>query len=150
MLTNWDFRSILDVYPDGPGFTCVGTTKMGARCGQRKIANSDKARAVILLNEMDTLSKLSRSYKYLEELAELTLCPRWHRDKPGHSQVRQVCIRWRAEIAAFKAEMERDEEKAAMIKSKRALAKLRKDVSDIKVKLEEEEVSYKVCPQKLN
>lgn len=150
MMAKWDFRSILDVYPDEAGFTCVGTTKKNARCGNFMIAGSDKARAALLLNEMDTRSTLSYSYKYLEELAELTLCPRWHRDKPGHDQVRQISMRWRAEIAAFDTKMEREKKKAAMIKSKRALAKLKKDVNTIKVKLEEEEVENKVCFQNLN
>ena len=150
MSTNGDFRYILDVYPDKPGFSCVGTTKKGARCQQNWIANSDKARAARLLNEMGTHKMLSSSYKHLEELAELTLCPRWHRDKPGNCQVQSVCMKWRAKIAKYEAEVEMEQEKAAMIKSERALAKLRKTVDDIKVKLEEEEVTNKVCSQLLN
>jgi hypothetical protein len=139
MSANWDFRSILDVYPDRSSFTCVGVTQKGARCGQRMFSGSDLSCASRLLDEMSTLRKLSSSYKYLEELAELTLCPRWHR-KPGYSQVRSVSRRWQNKIA----KIEREQEKTAMVKSD-ALADMTKNIDNMIKRLEE--IHNKVCSQ---
>jgi hypothetical protein len=99
-----------------------------------------------MLDEMSCYEKLSSSYKDLERLAGLTLCPRWHR-KPGYSQVRSVSLEWRTKIATREVEFERRREGVAMIKSERALASVRENVSNIKVKLEEEEINDKVYPQ---
>lgn len=143
---SWDFREILDCYPDRPGFTCVGITKKGKRCGQRMFSGSDLSCASRMLDEMSCYEKLSSSYKDLERLAGLTLCPRWHR-KPGYSQVRSVSLEWRTKIATHEVEFERRRERVAIIKSERALASVRENVSNIKVKLEEEEIHDKVYPQ---
>jgi hypothetical protein len=144
MSAYWDFRSILDVYPDEPHFICVSTQK-GARCGQRMLSGSDLSRATRILDQMDANKRLSSSYKHLEELAELTLCPRWHR-KAGYSQVRSVSNQWKRDIADYAAEVEMEREKAAMAKSKRALSKMKDSVVEIKIELEEEATNYKVCP----
>ena len=143
---SWDFREILDCYPDQPFFTCVGKTKKGTRCGQWMFSGGDLSCASRMLDEMSCYEKLSSSYKDLENLAGLTLCPRWHR-KPGYSQVRSVSLEWRTKIATHEAEFERKKERAAMIQSERALASVRKNMSNIKAKLEEEETNDKVYPQ---
>jgi hypothetical protein len=98
---------------------------------------------------MGAHKKLSSSYKYLEELAELTLCPRWHR-KPSHSQVRSVTMQWQNKIAKYAAKVQREKEKGSTIKSEPAPAERRKNVVNNKVKIEEEGTNDKVCPQTLS
>ena len=145
-VNSWDFREILDCYPDRPSFTCVGITKKGKRCGQWMFSDSDLSCASRMLDEMSCYEKLSSSYKDLEKLAGLTLCPRMHRE-PGYNQVHRVSLEWRTKIAMYGEEFERKREKAAMMKSERALASVRENLSNIKVKLEEEEANNKVYPQ---
>lgn len=139
-----DIRAVLGVYPDRSSFTCVGITQKGARCKNAFFSGSDLSCASRMLDEMNSNKKLSISIKDLEKLAGLTLCPRWHR-KPGYSQVRSVSLEWQTKIATYEAKIERQKEKAAMIKSERALAEVKKNSIDIKVKLEEEESYEKVC-----
>ncbi|KIN01421.1 hypothetical protein OIDMADRAFT_145489 [Oidiodendron maius Zn] len=105
-----NFRKILDVDPDSPLFHCVGVKKNGKQCGQRKFffAQNDIFQASSLLTKMDG-ETLKISYLYLEELAFLTLCPRWHR-KPDRSQVGLVARRWRQKIQ----QLERDEAEMAL------------------------------------
>lgn len=91
-----NFRIVLDVDPDSPGFHCVGTRKDGGPCGQKMFSGSNLYHASSLLTEMDG-RPLKDSYRYLEVLAFYTLCPRWHR-KPGYSQVREVTLRWEEKI----------------------------------------------------
>ena len=99
--------------------------------------------ASITLDKMDRHRKLSSSYKYLEELAELTLCPRWHQ-KPGYSQVDSIAAQWRRTISKFAVKMEREQEKAAMAESKRALKAMKESIVEIKLELEEDEIKEKV------
>jgi hypothetical protein len=141
MSAYWDFRSILDVYPDGSDFTCVGITQKGARCRQRMFSGSDRSCASRILDEMDSHKKLSSSRIYLEDLAGLTLCPRWHR-KPGYSQVQSVTTRWKRDIAEYAAEVEEEQERATKVKS-RVLAEKKKTEVNIKVKLDKD--VDKVC-----
>lgn len=146
MSVYWDFRSILDVYPDESGFTCVGITQKGARCRQWMFSGRDLSCASGILDEMGAHKRLSSSYKYLEELAELTLCPRWHR-KPGYSQVRSVTMQWKSKIAKHAAEIEREQQLATKIESKRALAEIRNNLVRIRMDLEEDANKDKVCPR---
>jgi hypothetical protein len=97
-----NFRKILDVDPQSPHFHCVGETKKGGRCRQSFFSGDDRAEAGALLTKMDSKS-LKSSYRYLDDLAFLTLCPRWHR-KPGYSQVTSVSQRWRLMIQQYEAE----------------------------------------------
>lgn len=97
-----NFRKILNVDPQSPQFQCVGTTQKGKPCGQSFFSRDDRAEAGALLNKMDSKS-LKSSYLYIDDLAFLTLCPRWHR-KPGYSQVTSVSQRWRLMIQKYEEE----------------------------------------------
>ncbi|KAG4430915.1 hypothetical protein IFR05_013607 [Cadophora sp. M221] len=52
----WNPRAILDVYPEAPGFTCVGTTKKGLRCRNSFIRHQYLVQASEIL---DSLSRVS-------------------------------------------------------------------------------------------
>jgi hypothetical protein len=94
----WDPRSVLNIYPDGQGFTCVGTTKKGSRCRQSMISGADLSKASQILNTMTLYHPASRTVRdKLADLAYLTLCPRWHR-KPGYSQVTDMVQKWQRTI----------------------------------------------------
>jgi hypothetical protein len=131
MATYWNFRQILDVRPDSSYFTCVGTTQKGARCRNSLISNVDKSRAADLLDSMDQCKSLKNSYQYLEELASITLCPRWHR-KPDYSQVGAMCRRWQLAISEYDRMVMRE-----------TLTKLKK-IEKVFVDEQEEERKYKV------
>lgn len=111
MATYWNFREILDLYPESSEsshFTCVGMTKKGARCRNSFISRNALSRAGELLDSMDRQKKLRSSFKHLEELAILTLCPRWHNgDHPANSQVSQTEDRWRSLIAQHERKLAR-------------------------------------------
>ena len=145
MATYWNFRTILDVAPDEPGFTCVGITKKGKRCTQspKFFFRSDLSQASELLDMMGAHKKLTNSYKYLEELAELTLCPRWHR-KPGSNQVSIVAKRWKMIISERAVKVEREKENAAISKSKQALAEKKGSIVETKTKLEKDALGEEV------
>ncbi|TAQ89334.1 hypothetical protein B7494_g2349 [Chlorociboria aeruginascens] len=102
MTAYWDFRRLLDVNPDDPGFTCVGTTKKGLRCRQFFFSGSDLYRAARILDTMDRQQTSSDVCILLKELAGLTLCPRWHR-KPGYSQVDEMSYKWQVTIEEYMA-----------------------------------------------
>jgi hypothetical protein len=97
-----NFRKILDVDPDSPRFHCVGETRGGGRCGQFMFSGSDLSQASAILTKMDSQT-LKSSYRYLEELAFLTLCARWHR-RPERSQIGLVTWRWRQKIQQLEKE----------------------------------------------
>lgn len=101
MATTWDPQSLLDVYPESYSFTCIGTTKKGARCRQSMFSRSDLSRASQILEDIASLRPKSSSVSSeLPELAYLTLCPRWHR-KPGYSQVADVVQKWQRTIKTY-------------------------------------------------
>jgi len=137
MSAYWNFRQILDVYPDSSSFTCVGVTKAGARCGQSFLRSSDLSEAARILNTLDRQKSLKSSFDYLEELAYLTLCPCWHQ-KPDRSQVGQVSQRWEARIAQYGVLLRKQAENAAILKSKRALAKVKGKAEELAQELKEE------------
>lgn len=61
-------------------------------------SNNDLDKACRLLDRMAAEEPRSRTVKEtLTQLAELTLCPRWHR-KPGYSQVESVAEMWWSRI----------------------------------------------------
>jgi hypothetical protein len=91
MAALWNPRALLGVDPDGV-FTCVGTTKKGTRCRNSFISNSDLAKASNLLDRMATSDPWD-ARAHLSYLAEITLCPRWHR-KSGYSQVESMKHKW--------------------------------------------------------
>jgi hypothetical protein len=93
MAAIWDPRTVLDVYPDGCSFTCVGKTQKGLRCKNSFISRNDIIEATSILNRIATIHPRAVSIQDLIELAELTLCPRWHR-KPSHSQVGVTSRNW--------------------------------------------------------
>jgi hypothetical protein len=128
MSVSRNFRKILDVDPDSPRFHCVGV-KDGNQCGQRKFffKKDDLFQASSLLTKMDG-ETLKGSYRYLEEVAFLTLCPRWHR-KPEYSQVGQVARRWTQKIQL----LEKEEAELAM-KFPAKLVSARKTVAAEEVK----------------
>jgi hypothetical protein len=125
MPTFWDPRCILDIYPNQYGFTCTGITKKGARCRNSFISNADKTEASKILDwlaERDIIVEdLNRRIgPKLVRLAELTLCPRWHR--AGHlSQVDDVSLKWHLAASKFCRE------------ERRALRELRTSVTPSRV-----------------
>lgn len=100
--------SFMDIYHDGMDFTCVGVTRQGRRCRQSFIANRDRQEANQMLDSFqqsiydyrDFGTYPSALFSRLKSLANLTLCPRWHRfDRPGErSQADSVAIRWLREF----------------------------------------------------
>jgi hypothetical protein len=50
LMASWNARQLLDVYPQEPYFTCVGTTLKGLRCRQSFLKNVHKAEADRLLD----------------------------------------------------------------------------------------------------
>ena len=105
MTTLWDPRRVLDVHPSQCGFTCTGITKKGARCRNSFISNADKAEASNILDSLARSNVIfedlnSRISPKLVRLAELTLCPRWHR--ASHlSQVDSVSLKWHLAVSEF-------------------------------------------------
>ena len=100
--TFWDPRLLLDCYPLRENFKCTGTTKKGARCGQTFIENkskSDSDRVLSILSSKDIIANGldDRIKNCLRILAELTLCPRWHRG----SQSNTVYLKWFQTINSF-------------------------------------------------
>jgi hypothetical protein len=97
MLGIWDPRAAFDLYPEEPGFICSGITQRGLRCRQSFIANRDKSQASDILDDLltdDNVFDNPRAlYPDLKKLAELTLCPRWHRTG-NKSQVDAVASKW--------------------------------------------------------
>jgi hypothetical protein len=65
-------------------------------------SGSDLSQASAILTKMDSQT-LKSSYRYLEELAFLTLCARWHR-RPERSQIGLVTWRWRQKIQQLEKE----------------------------------------------
>ena len=93
----WDPREVLGLYPEKGG-TCVGVTKKGLGCKNSKISGADRAEASEILDAMALRRPKSRAIpEMLEELAGLTLCPRWHR-QPGYSQVTEMIRKWQRMI----------------------------------------------------
>jgi hypothetical protein len=75
-------KTLRTIDPLVGGFTCIGTTKKGARCGQWMIANEDKRKASKQLQRMKSGDPGdSFEYNKLLELARLMLCEVWHKDK---------------------------------------------------------------------
>jgi hypothetical protein len=100
--TFWDPRLLLDCYPLREKFKCTGTTKKGARCGQTFIehkSKSDSDRVLSILSSKDIIANGldDRIKNCLRTLAELTLCPRWHRG----SQSNTVYLKWFQTINSF-------------------------------------------------
>jgi hypothetical protein len=96
----WDPRAVLNIYPNSQGFTCVGTTKKGSRCGQSMISGADLSQASQILNTITLFHPASRTvHDKLADLAYLTLCPRWHR-KPDYCQVTEMVQKWQRTIEA--------------------------------------------------
>ncbi|KAF4624458.1 hypothetical protein G7Y89_g13712 [Cudoniella acicularis] len=97
---SYDLPSVLNLYPEVSGFTCVGITQRGLRCRQSFIAHRDLQEASNVLTWLRNNIHLYPSpvdvLPTLRRLAELTLCPRWHRyDRPGTpSQAEAVATRW--------------------------------------------------------
>lgn len=86
----WDPEEALDV---GPG-RCSGITLRGLPCRQSMFSRGDISSTDKLLEQlcyMDPRKGIPK--EYLESLAELTLCPRWHREK--RPQGPEVVARWR-------------------------------------------------------
>lgn len=137
-----DFRKILEVDPDSPEYHCVGMRKDGGQCGQRRFffARDDLSQASVLLTKMDGQT-LKDSYHYLEDLAFLMLCPRWHR-KPGYSQVGQVARRWRQKIQ----QLERDEADIALkLLGKCTVAGKLVTAEEAKITIKEERAEKVIC-----
>ncbi|PMD36670.1 hypothetical protein L207DRAFT_568885 [Hyaloscypha variabilis F] len=96
-MASWNARQLLDVYPQEPYFTCVGTTLKGLRCRQSFLKNVHKAEADRLLDLLPPpehfRSNPSELLPTLRHLAWLTLCPRWHQNG-ARCQADAVASKW--------------------------------------------------------
>jgi hypothetical protein len=139
----WDFRNILDVNPDSYTFTCVGTTKKGTRCGNKRpfLATADLAGAARLLDTMDRSSRLKSSYQYLEELADFCLCKRWHRG----AQTAQVVRRWEYCITEYAEAIQKERRRAERIAAKQKLEDMKKIAMQLQDQLIEENKENVSC-----
>ncbi len=76
-MAHWDPHYLLDVYPQQSGFTCVGTTREGRRCGQSLLKNIHRAEADRILHLLPAPEVFTSSYNdlypTLRHLAWLTL-----------------------------------------------------------------------------
>ena len=93
----WNPQSVLDLYHSPASTTCSGTTKKGLRCKQSMIPNADRAKSTNIMLVMSHEEPHSIRPELYDQLAYLTLCPRWHR-KPGYSQVYDVAQRFRRSV----------------------------------------------------
>ena len=99
----WDARQLLDCYPLVGEFECTGITAEGARCRQTFIdrkSESDNILSTISSSNIVLQGLNNNMQAQLRHLAELTLCPRWHRDR----QVNAVYLRWVRAIDGYIAE----------------------------------------------
>src|SRR6266536_3143291 len=99
-MPTWNPRQVLDIYPEECDFTCVGTTKQGRRCRNSFIKRDYLSKASLILDNLPELQDFRSHQSYylskLNQLAWLTLCPRWHQTKIP--QADQVAARWLDEI----------------------------------------------------
>ncbi|KAE9379010.1 hypothetical protein N431DRAFT_553320 [Stipitochalara longipes BDJ] len=97
MASYWNPRQLLDVYPQQPHFTCVGTTLRGPRCRQSFLKNIHKAEADRLLDLLPPPEQFrshpSELFPTLRHIAWLTLCPRWHQNG-ARCQADAVAAKW--------------------------------------------------------
>ena len=112
MSATWDPSYLLDVHPDRSDFTCVGTTKQGRRCRNSFISAVSLTEASTILAVLKSMTfRYRRDFivqisPKLDRLAELTLCPLWHRDhKHGNCQRPQVYHKWLSVVSAWRANM---------------------------------------------
>jgi len=96
----WNARAVLDVYPEEPDFTCIGTTQKGLRCRNSFIKRQHLLQAGHVLDSLSQISLVrhvadeARLLAVLSTISWLTLCPRWHQ-KPGrHGQTDAVAHKW--------------------------------------------------------
>ena len=84
MTSTCSFRDVLDVHPERNGFTCVGTSQKGLRCGQKYLCHAHLAEASQILDSLPHPEQFrthsAEIFPLLRNLAWLTLCPRWHQN----------------------------------------------------------------------
>ena len=96
----WDPRAVLGINPDQSS-QCSGTNKRGYQCGNTMISRADLSEASDILDDMAQMHpRQGIPFEMLIRLAQLTLCPRWHR-KPGYSQVHVVASKWKRMIGLY-------------------------------------------------
>jgi hypothetical protein len=96
MSPNWNFREILDVYPESDSFECVGIKECDdSKCFNKRplLSDMDLSKAGKMLDDMDHVESLKTSFEYLDEVARNCLCV-VHSD----ASIDQVVERWRNEI----------------------------------------------------
>ncbi|KAL3422009.1 hypothetical protein PVAG01_06165 [Phlyctema vagabunda] len=104
MAAYWDFREMLDVYPEeSPKFCCVCIApSKGRRC---RNPAKDYRRAASILDEMDILKSPQDAFKLLESLAYASLCQHYHNGLgargTAYSQVDTMRRQWERSINAF-------------------------------------------------
>ncbi|KAH7418332.1 hypothetical protein BKA64DRAFT_654182 [Cadophora sp. MPI-SDFR-AT-0126] len=108
----WNPRLVLDVYPEEPDFTCVGTTQKGLRCRNSFIRREYLLRAGVILDALSEISLVqhmtdeARLLAILRTISWLTLCPRWHQKSGRHGQTGTVTHKW-LRIIQSEAEQQR-------------------------------------------
>jgi hypothetical protein len=145
MSSNWNFRSILDVYPEADSFTCVSIKPdNSARCHNRRplLSDIDLSEAASLLDIMDHCKSLKTSFRYLDDLARLTLCV--VHSEVGDDQVELIIGQWKERIMdALHVEVEIP---AARPRSRRLVDKRRTLSTTVMTVLEEEKEEPVYCP----
>ena len=97
----WDPSRVLDVYPNAPGFTCVGVAKStGSRCrwsfNSEQFSTSQRATAVECLESMSEVHPSRITLAALSLLAQNTLCRDFHQWQAGTK-----ITEWKAKIEHY-------------------------------------------------
>lgn len=82
------------------GFTCIGTTSPGKRCGQKSLPLL--ALAFEELSIMRTHSSYRRDLASLESLASSLMCTRWHARDALFPQYHETAAQWLEELSSTK------------------------------------------------
>jgi len=143
MTSYWNFRQILNVYPESDSFTCVATRgDESTRCPNRRplLSDIDLTEASKILDSMDNCESLKASYDYLLDLAHLTLCI--EHSESGLNQIAQISGRWQDKIILH---MKKEVASTARPKTRRDFARKRgpsQSLMTVLVETKEEQVCY--------
>lgn len=144
MAANWSFRTILNVYPESDSFTCVSTRPDNPeKCHNRRplLSEMDLAKAGEVLDTMDRCESLKSSYRYLDELARLTLCI-IHSE--GDGQIERVSTVWQDKIEQH---MRLEIDIPVRPKTRRSVGRRRTSSITVMTVLKEEKAEQ-VCPRR--
>jgi hypothetical protein len=92
-----DLSKLIKVYPDAPGFTCVGWARTQGRQCHNIIAGHNRSAACALLDRGTRRFQSGQAIgNILTELTPLVLCRRWHQN-----QAVEMRDKWARKVAQF-------------------------------------------------